>query len=260
MKTKKMNSYKKMALTMLLAALGGGILGFTSFFILGRHSDHITDIAAAALTGFQKIMFPAMLLITVISVVYGQFSLRKQKMIAEKILETEDEECDRWEYEEELNSAWGMAVNILSQILCILVLSAGYSAKYIDAGHHKSFLIVCLVFLACFTYDGYWQIRFVKLTQKAHPEKIGDPTSTKFQKQWLASCDEAEKEVIYQSAYKSYCQVSKWIPALLVIVMLGHLFFNTGIMAIVVVALIWLISTLSYLRSCVSLKGAKIRE
>lgn len=114
------------------------------------------------------------------------------------------------------------------------------------------------IFLICYIYDGFWQVRFVKNTQRAYPEKKGDPASLNFQQQWLESCDEAEKEVIYQSAYKSYIQVSRCIPILLLITMLGHLFFNTGLMAIVVVAVVWLVATLSYLRSCVRLKGSKI--
>ena len=100
----------------------------------------------------------------------------------------------------------------------------------------------------------------MKQVQKAYPEKKGDPSSGKFRQQWLDSCDEAEKEVIYRSAYKSYLCTNKTIPALLLITMLGHLFFNTGIMAIVTVAFIWLVVAVSYLRTCVKLKGKKIRE
>lgn len=42
--------------------------------------------------------------------------------------------------------------------------------------------------------------------------------------------------------------------------MLGHLFFDTGIMAVITAAAIWLIVTVSYLHSCVVLKRAKLRE
>lgn len=260
MKTKKMNSYKKLGMVMLLSAIAGGILGLASFFILGVAGGSVENGMSAVMSGLQQIMLPAMAIITVISVIYGEFNLRKQKVLCKMILETEDEECDRWEYEEEKNSAWGMSANILSQILCILVLSAGYSAKYIGDGNHTSYLAVCIVFLLCFAYDGFWQVRFVKVIQTAYPEKKGDPASRRFRQEWLNSCDEAEKEVIYQSAYKSYTQISTCIPVLLVIAMLGQLFFETGILAIIMVAAIWLIVTISYLRSCVRLKKAKLRE
>ena len=45
-------------------------------------------------------------------------------------------------------------------------------------------------------------MRYVKMVQAAHPEKRGDMNSKNFQKDWMASCDEAEKEMVYQSAYK----------------------------------------------------------
>ena len=63
----------------------------------------------------------------------------------------------------------------------------------------------------------------------------------------------------YRSSYKAYIQMqNRWIPMLLLITMFGHLLFNTGIMAIVSVSFIYLLLTSSYLRSCVSLKGAKL--
>ena len=77
--------------------------------------------------------------------------------------------------------------------------------KYIEAENHAySFLVACVIFITIYVYLYFWQIRYVKLLQKTHPEKKGDPPSPKFQEQWLDSCDEAEKEVIYRSAYKAY--------------------------------------------------------
>lgn len=258
MKTKRMNSYIKLAIILLLSAVAGGVIGFLGGMIMDKGGEHIGPAFDLVIMQFQRMILPIMVLLTVISVVYGEMNLRKQKALCKKILETEDEECDRWEYEEEKSSAWGVTVNTLSMVLCVLVLSAGYSARYID-GNHGSYLIVCLVFLACYAYDGFWQVRYIKVIQSAYPEKQGDPASLKFQQQWLESCDEAEKEIIYQSAYKSYIRVGQWIPALLLVTMLGQLFLNTGVLAIVVVAIIWLVVTVTYVRSCVKLRAAKLR-
>lgn len=258
---KKTNSYRRMGLIMLCSAIGGGVLGVMLMFILA--DSRINNIESAVdfiLAGIQQIMIPLLAVITIVTVVYGELNLRKQRMICNKILETEDEECDQWEYEEERAGAYGTVVNLLSQILCMLVLSVGYSIKYIEGGNAANMLAACVIFLVCYAYDGFWQVRFVKVVQRAHPEKLGDPSQRKFHQQWLDSCDEAEKEVIYRSAYASYTQTSKLIPMLLVLVMLGHLFFNTGLMAIVIVAVIWMVVTVSYLNSCVKLKGKKLRE
>lgn len=150
--------------------------------------------------------------------------------------------------------------NILSQILCILVLAAGYSMEYINGGHNKNVLAACVIFLACFVYDGLWQIRFVKVVQKAFPQKKGDPSSRKFHQEWLESCDEAEKEAIYRASYNAYARMNKLIPVMIVLTMVGHLLFNTGILAILVTALVWLVITGSYLSSTVRLKRQKLRD
>lgn len=259
MKTKKMNSYIKLAIILLLSAVAGGVIGFLGGMIMDKGGEHIGSAFHLVIIQFQRMMLPIMVLLTVVSVVFGEMNLQKQKALCKKILETEDEECDRWEYEEEKSSAWGVTVNTLSMVLCVLVLSGGYSARYLESGHNRSFLIVCLVFLACYAYDGFWQVRYIKVIQSAYPEKQGDPASPKFQQQWLESCDEAEKEIIYQSAYKSYIRVGQWIPALLLVTMLGQLFLNTGVLAIIVVAVIWLVVTVTYVRSCVKLRAAKLR-
>nr|WP_242963719.1 DUF3169 family protein [Lachnoclostridium sp. An131] len=118
-------------------------------------------------------------------------------------------------------------------------------------------MYACAVFIICMVYDSFWQIRYVKLIQLGHPEKTADPSSRNFQKKWLESCDEAEREVIYRSAYKAYAMMGKLVPVLLVVTMLANLFFNTGMLAVVMVAVIWLAVTMTYTCSCVALKEEK---
>ena len=97
--------------------------------------------------------------------------------------------------------------------------------------------------LNCADIDDRWADNIQKMVQDRdeHPEKRGDISSRKFHQQWLESCDEAEKEVIYQSSYKTYIFMSKAIGLLLIVTMLSHLFFKTGIMAILVVGVMYLV-------------------
>ncbi len=257
---KKTNSYLRMGIIMLTFAAVGAVIGFVLINILYGNINGIKTGFSGAVSQIQQFMVPLLLAIMAVSVIYGEVNLHKLKLIGKMILQTEDEECDKWDYEEEKTGAWGTAVNVLSQIACILVLASGYSLKYIEDEHHVNMLAACVIFLACYSYDGLWSVRFVKTIQNIHPEKKGDPSSKNFREQWLQSCDEAEKEIIYQSAYKSYSRTNQWLPALLGITMLGHLFFDTGIMAVITAAAIWLIVTVSYLHSCVVLKRAKLRE
>ena len=225
MKAEKINSYKKMGLVMLAAAFAGGVMGYLGVSLLGGRKEEIEGGMIFLLREIRQMQFPILIGITVLSAIYGEWNIKKLKTIGGKLKENEDEACDKWEYEEERVGAQGMLVNILSQILCILVLSAGFSIRYIEDDHSWNMLASCIIFLVCYIYDGFWQVRYVKLAQINHPEKKGDPASPKFQKQWIESCDEAEKEMIYQSAYKSYIKVNQSIPYLLLITMLAHLFF-----------------------------------
>ncbi|MZK09292.1 DUF3169 family protein [Dorea longicatena] len=107
-------------------------------------------------------------------------------------------------------------------------------------------------------YDIYLSVRYVKAIQAAHPEKKGDPTSSKFTEQWVESCDEAEKEIIYKSAYKTYIVLNKVIPILLLLTLIANMFLNTGILAVLVVAVIYLVTGMTYIRSCMVSKAKRI--
>ncbi|MFR7667159.1 MAG: DUF3169 family protein [Mediterraneibacter faecis] len=78
--------------------------------------------------------------------------------------------------------------------------------------------------LICFFYCGMAQARYVKLLQKVHPVEKGDIASKDFHKQWLESCDEAEKEAVYQSSYSTYIFSGKLIGILLVVTMIAFIF------------------------------------
>ena len=73
----------------------------------------------------------------------------------------------------------------------------------------------------------------------------------------MESCDEAEKEIIYKSAYKTYIVLNKVIPILLLLTLIANMFLNTGILAVLVVAVIYLVTGMTYIRSCMVSKSEK---
>ena len=76
----------------------------------------------------------------------------------------------------------------------------------------------------------------------------------------MASCDEAEKECIYQASYKGYQTVMKWAPILTFVALILHMFFDTGILAIVMTSVIWLVTSVTYCRACLQNKGEKLSK
>lgn len=87
----------------------------------------------------------------------------------------------------------------------------------------------------------------VNLTKRINPEKRGDVLEVKFQQTWLASCDEGERSVIYQSAFKaykvtSYTCMGLWLVCTLVQATLGLV----GPVPGVCILLVWLVLNLTY--------------
>ena len=169
---------------------------------------------------------------------------------------------DELEYQEEYIGAWGLNGSNFAMALAILINSVGYSRNYISGSRETAFrfMIAVVIFVVCFFYEGLWQMRYVKVIQSSRPEfSNADPSSMKFQEQWMKSCDEAEKEMIYHSSYRTYLFLSKVIPILLVAAMLSNLLFDTGMLAIVLLAVLWIMTSMYYTRSCVNMRKKRAR-
>lgn len=241
---------------MIVGGILGAVLGFLHFIQLENSPSEFLE---HLLTTIQNYIFPVLIITTVLAIALQEFFLAKLKKICAKLPDAEDEEFDQLDYEEERTGAILQSINVLSQVVCIVVLSFGYSFDYLANGSLIP-LGSCIVFLICFFYDAMEQVRYIKLIQKTHPEKQGDVSSTKFQQQWLESCDEAEKECIYQASYKGYQTVMKWAPILTFVALILHMFFDTGILAIVMTSVIWLVTSVTYCRACLQNKGEKLSK
>ena len=253
------NTYAKAGGKMLLWAFGGALFGIAAFWFISYAGESLESGAAALLSAVRGMILPILVVILLLSAAVEEYYCKKLRGIHSRMEKAEDEEFEKLDFEEEKAASALMIANVMSQCLCILVLATGYSGIYLESeeASRGSFLLACFVFLLCFVYDYFVQIRYVKMLQKLYPERKLDPASKKFEAQWFEGCDEAEKEIVYRSAYSAYLTISKCTPILLVITMLGHLLFNTGLMAIIVVAVSWMIASLSYRRSCVTLKEKK---
>lgn len=246
----------KLCIAIIIGGILGAVLGFLNFI---QEQNGASNLLTHLLATIQRFIFPVLIITTVLAISLQEFFLAKLKKICAKLPGAEDEEFDQLDYEEERTGAILQSINVLSQVICIVALSFGYSFDYLANGSLIP-LGSCIVFLTCFFYDAMEQVRYIKLVQKTHPEKQGDVSSTKFQQQWLESCDEAEKEVIYQSAYKAFARMNKLFGILLVLTMLAHLMLHTGIFAIMVVGIIYLVQSLTYYKSCVTLKKVQLQR
>lgn len=260
---KKMNTYLKYGLILAVCLIVGGMLGYNVMVFEGKLLT-MTHVMGVVISFARENMLMELLVVFVLEVVLGEYYLNKIKKLGEASQTAEDEEGDIIDYELEKAGAMGIGCNNLLGFLAIVILSTGYSLTYIKEKSGSTSILWLLaafvLFVIIYIYNGYWGVRMVKYQQKLEPSHKGDPASRKFAEEWLQSCDEAEQELIYQSAYKSYQTLANVVPIVMVITMLAHMIWNTGIMAIVATGFIWLLQSTSYCRSCVQKRKMKCEQ
>ena len=256
----KPNSYGKLMKRMLIYLGIGGVCGFfVGIFMTFGVKNGMSDLSDLV----RPLALPIIAVIFVVSIVLMEFYSRKLKDTMKHLEEAEDEQYEVLSYEEEKYGAMLMNCNVISQVCDIIVLTFTFSRSWLEEASGKElagFLAACALFCINFFLYGYYQMRYVKMVQAAHPEKRGDMNSKNFQKDWMASCDEAEKECIYQASYKGYQTVMKWAPILTFVALILHMFFDTGILAIVMTSVIWLVTSVTYCRACLQNKGEKLSK
>lgn len=69
--------------------------------------------------------------------------------------------------------------------------------------------------------------------------KKGEVCSWSFDREWLASCDEAERMLMYRSSYRTFQMMKNLMPVMEGAALFGKIFMGTGNFPIVLVSLIW---------------------
>ena len=135
MKSKKRASYKNGVIKMFLLVIIGMVIGGVTGKLYFTFGENMTGVTGSFLVVITKIMLPLLSLITVITVLGGEYCYNRLKKIGVKILETEDEECDKWEYEEE---RWGgIRCRITGSVFCYLVYRLFYPLYSGSIGSEK---------------------------------------------------------------------------------------------------------------------------
>ncbi|HJC58621.1 MAG TPA: DUF3169 family protein [Candidatus Eisenbergiella intestinipullorum] len=140
-----------------------------------------------------------------------------------------DEELDRaGEYQDT-----AMAANMANTILQFLLfgLAAG--------GSNPKMLLSVVLFLVFCCVSLVLETALVRQIQKADPMKRGDMGSLRFRKDWLESCDEAERLGIYKASWKSFEVMNSLFPVMEAVALLGKIMFGTGNFPILLTALLW---------------------
>lgn len=100
----------------------------------------------------------------------------------------------------------------------------------------------------------------VRAMQRLAPEKRGNVFDLRFQKDWYASCDEAERQRIGECGYHTYLTMTKVYPFTLLAALLAIMYGGASVLWAVVLGGLWLTQTLSYLLRAYKLEHGKAKS
>ena len=147
MKEKK-SSYFTATWKMLAAVIIGGIAGGVSVVIYVLMKKGI-DAGIRTINGtVQQYIFPALIIIAVVTVVVGEYSLYRLKNVYKEMKDADEDRFYELDYEEEKWGAWTSGVNLVSQVACIIILSFGvYRIRKIQIFFIRLHYIYTVLFL-----------------------------------------------------------------------------------------------------------------
>lgn len=239
MKTKK-HSEAKIIIKFIAIILASGALGFGASMLMG----YLTGGETLKVGVIGEILGPAVPAVFLLSnLVLAAVSLVLCRSAKKQVQGWDGDDESVEKIEQRLN--YPMLFVNLMMVLNFLFFSASIQVAETTAFGERYDIILFPLCLGTFILGYVWILfvsnRVVKLEKLLNPEKQGNIFDTKFQKQWLGSCDEAEKQKIYQAGFRGYQAGSMACMVLWVIATFAQLWAGTGVFPVVCVCLIWLV-------------------
>ncbi len=239
-------AFGTLAVILFVAMIGGGIAGV----LFVRFHDNLKSVLVHGVDNIMRVISPYA--ITVCSVILLGAALLILQHCKRELARHEDDDAvlDRVEY----RISYPLALASVCMIIDFFFLPA--SMIYAGKSYYPTLfaLISFIVSVACIMWI---QQKAVDMEKQMNPEKKGSVYEMKFAEKWEESCDEAQRLNIYKSAYVSYQVTTKAFVGVWLVVVFGSLFFDTGILPVAVVTILWLIQTLSYCFAAMKLEKSR---
>lgn len=151
---------------------------------------------------------------------------------------------------EQIESGLGMPIAISNAMMIFNVLLFSMyvwdtlCTDKVSSNGYK--LFGTLVFLLNYAWIVVVSRLTVELEKKLNPEKKGDVLETNFSKKWEESCDEAQKMIIYEAGYRAFRAGTGTCLVMWLVSFIAMFMFDTGLMPIFVVCIIWFVMLIRY--------------
>lgn len=141
-------------------------------------------------------------------------------------------------------------LTIVDMAMYPIIISLLLHASVPKAVSDVLFALDCVVFFAALFGGFALNKRCVDIEKQLNPEKRGSLLDLSFQKTWLASCDEAQKQQIYEAGFHAFRMGSSACMVLWMVSVLLMFLLDTGIVPTVMVCAVWLTLEVSYFAAC----------
>lgn len=232
----------KFLLILAFSFLVGGIFGFSaSYFGLDGLGDKLALVGAAFSLYIAPWLLAACTVLQPLACIPLYRSAKKRFLAWDGEDESVSQRIER-------NLSLVLWITGMFSLASLFFLSASYAGpvQQEDVLPFPGPLSATLFFILTMAELLLIQQRAVDLSKRMAPEKQASIYDVQFQKKWFESCDEAERLIIGQCAYKAYAAISKVCTALWLVFTLSALFLNTGLLPILAVCIIWTVGLCVY--------------
>lgn len=193
----------------------------------GEKSGNLEAVLKVLKNSFASIMPPFYLVLAVVSLfVVCMLYLSCKKMY--KTLQADSENNNLWDcLDDKLNQSL-----ILSNVMSIMnifffgcVIWLVEFVSYGKNGGYEAVIVIadCIFFVVLLAVELLVPKGIVDIEKKLNPEKQGNVFDFKFNEVWLSCCDEAQKLMTYQAAYKAFMDTNITCIVLYILTFIGSL-------------------------------------
>lgn len=249
-KSENRKALPKFALTMAGSLLLGGVLGF----VIGCSRAFGLEAAALA-EGLNAVLFAVTPWgIPVTSALTLGTGLFLYRSAARKFAAWDGGDEDETSESIEMALSWVLLLSAV-QLLLNLFFLAAFCVYYLE-GDIDALALVGVFLLSCGLVI-FAQQKAVDLERKMNPEKHGSVYDAKFQKKWLESCDESERQQIGQACYRAYIVSSRFCIGLWLVLVMVSMVFEISLLPVSVLLLVWGVMQVTYTLECIRLSKRK---
>lgn len=125
-----------------------------------------------------------------------------------------------------------------------------YGGNYENLFYALTMILFVLAFIIMIIINS----AVLQIEKSLNPEKRGSIFDLNFNKVWEASCDEAQKAIMYQAGYMAYKTVNVTCMILWIVAFVSLCSFHTGLLPILCICIIWLVATMTYMKIAAKLE------